>query len=155
LPSGLPDWLQSLPVTEPANYRDTKARVKEKAVSLPAYGFGAGRPPLGGESSAVFLDPQGTRRYDSPGHVSDRSWQGKARGSPAVQTLASYHRCLDRIRSAWPSFLAKRGERLKQQERHGVAAEKVAKNILEDLLTTVLDWSVGDLNTKSSTPISY
>ena len=65
---------------------------------------------------------------------------------PAVQTLASYHRCLDRIRSAWPSFLAKRGERLKQQERHGVAAEKVAENILEDLFTTALDWSVGDLN---------
>jgi len=63
-----------------------------------------------------------------------------------TEHLVSYHRCLDRIRAAWPSFLAKRTERLKQQERHGVAAEKVAENILEDLFTMVLDWSVGDLN---------
>lgn len=62
------------------------------------------------------------------------------------QNLASYDRCLERIRANWEPFRAKRAERLKQQERHGVAAEKVAENILEDLFTTVLDWSLGDLN---------
>ena len=39
-----------------------------------------------------------------------------------------------------------RAERLRQQARHGIAAEKVAENIIEDLMTGVLDWSVGDLN---------
>lgn len=63
-----------------------------------------------------------------------------------TEHLVSHQRCLDRIRSAWPAFRATRDERLKQQERHGVAAEKVAANILEDLFTTVLDWSLGDLN---------
>lgn len=62
------------------------------------------------------------------------------------QHLASYDRCLERIRTNWEPFRAKRAERLKQHERHGVAAEKVAENILEDLFTTVLDWSLGDLN---------
>ena len=33
-----------------------------------------------------------------------------------------------------------------QQKRHGAAAEKVAENILEDLFTEVLDWSVSDIN---------
>jgi hypothetical protein len=33
-----------------------------------------------------------------------------------------------------------------QQERHGIAAEKVAENILEDLFTIVLDWSLSDIN---------
>jgi phage gp36-like protein len=63
-----------------------------------------------------------------------------------VQELASYRRCVDRIDSNWPRFLEKRRERLKQQDRHGVAAEKVAENILEDLFTAVLDWSLGDIN---------
>lgn len=63
-----------------------------------------------------------------------------------VTELASYRRCVERVHSTWPAFLDKRGERLRQQERHGVAAEKVAENILEDLFTTVLDWSLGDLN---------
>src|SRR2546428_6354904 len=36
-------WLQSLPVTEPANYGDTKARVKEKGgVCLVPYASGVG-----------------------------------------------------------------------------------------------------------------
>src|SRR5206468_12864198 len=51
LPSGLPDWLQSLPVTEPANYGDTQARVKEKGGSLPAYGFRVGPTPSGWPNS--------------------------------------------------------------------------------------------------------
>jgi hypothetical protein len=63
-----------------------------------------------------------------------------------VTELASYRRCLERIQTNWPAFLEKRKERLKQQERHGVAAERVAENILEDLFTTVLDWTVSDIN---------
>lgn len=63
-----------------------------------------------------------------------------------VEHLATYQRGIERIRAAWPAFLAKRMERLEQQRRHGVAAEKVAENILEDLFTEVLDWTVGDLN---------
>jgi len=63
-----------------------------------------------------------------------------------VKGLASYHRCVERIRSNWPTFLEKRQERLRQQERHRVAAERVAENILEDLFTIVLDWSLSDIN---------
>ena len=69
-PSG---WLQSLPEAEPANYGDTKARVKEKGGESACLRLRGRADPLWvGESSAVFLDPQGTRRYDSPGHVRDR-----------------------------------------------------------------------------------
>ncbi|MDE3022429.1 MAG: hypothetical protein KGI54_11290 [Pseudomonadota bacterium] len=60
--------------------------------------------------------------------------------------LATYQRIVRRIESNWDPFLRKRNERLTQQERHGVAAEKVAENIIEDLLTMVLDWSLSDLN---------
>jgi hypothetical protein len=64
---------------------------------------------------------------------------------PIVE-LASYRHCVERIRAQWPAFAQKRTARLVQQERHGVAAEKVAENILEDLFTEVLDWTVSDLN---------
>ncbi|MEJ2724773.1 MAG: hypothetical protein P8175_09035 [Deltaproteobacteria bacterium] len=63
-----------------------------------------------------------------------------------VKGLASYRRCVDRINSTWTSFTEKRQARLVQQDRHGVAAEKVAENIVEDLFTEVLDWSISDLN---------
>lgn len=63
-----------------------------------------------------------------------------------VKSLASYRRCIERIHPNWPSFLEKRQQRLAQQERYGVAAEKVAENILEDLFTIVLDWSLSDIN---------
>lgn len=63
-----------------------------------------------------------------------------------VESLAAYRRCVERIRTNWPTFLEKRKERLKQQERYGAAAERVAENILEDLFTTVLDWSLSDIN---------
>ena len=63
-----------------------------------------------------------------------------------IEKLASYHHCIQRITTYWPAFLAKRLQRLKQQERHGVASEKVAENILEDLFTEVLDWEIADLN---------
>ncbi|MGD0971292.1 MAG: hypothetical protein ABSA04_07830 [Desulfobaccales bacterium] len=60
--------------------------------------------------------------------------------------LASYRRCVKRIYSTWPGFTEKRQARLVQQDRHGVAAEKVAENIIEDLFTEVLDWPISDLN---------
>ena len=63
-----------------------------------------------------------------------------------IEKLASYHRCVQRITARWPTFLEKRSQRLKQQERHGLASEKVAENIIEDLFTEVLDWEIADLN---------
>ncbi len=64
-----------------------------------------------------------------------------------IEKLASYQRCIQRIRATWPSFLEKRQLRLQQQHRNeGVASEKVAENILEDLFTMVLDWDLSDLN---------
>jgi hypothetical protein len=62
------------------------------------------------------------------------------------EKLASYHHCIQRLQARWPAFLDKRLQRLKQQVRHGVASEKVAENIVEDLFTEVLDWEIGDLN---------
>jgi hypothetical protein len=61
-------------------------------------------------------------------------------------SLATYRRCCDGLTTAWPSFLAKRDERLAQQRRFGATSEKVAGNILEDLFTGVLDWSLADFN---------
>lgn len=63
-----------------------------------------------------------------------------------VQDLASYRHCLEHIHLNWTPFLEKRMERLKQQEGPGLAAEKVAENILEDLFTIVLDWTLSDIN---------
>jgi hypothetical protein len=64
----------------------------------------------------------------------------------AYLSLASYHRCAERIQTKWPAFLATRHDRLRQQVRHGIAAEKIAEAILEDLFTEVLDWHRGDLD---------
>jgi len=63
-----------------------------------------------------------------------------------IEHLSSYRHCVTRIEIAWPGFLQKRRERLAQQDRYGTAAEKVAENIIEDLFTEVLDWSISDLN---------
>ncbi|BCO35467.1 hypothetical protein BMW24_022495 [Mycobacterium heckeshornense] len=59
--------------------------------------------------------------------------------------LAAYRKCVDRIRDTWPGFAARRRERL-QQGGFGAPVEKIAENILEDLFTTVLDWSLADVN---------
>ncbi|MGH3404903.1 MAG: hypothetical protein ACRDRJ_20705 [Streptosporangiaceae bacterium] len=67
-------------------------------------------------------------------------------GDAAVASLASYRHCCDRLAAAWPTFLARRHERLAQQRRFGTAAEKVAENILEDLFTLVLDWHLSEVN---------
>lgn len=63
-----------------------------------------------------------------------------------LQHLASHRHCTERIQDAWAGFLTKRDERLEQQRRLGQACEKVAENILEDLFTAVLDWSLFDFN---------
>lgn len=60
--------------------------------------------------------------------------------------LASERKCYERIRSAWPTFQAKRAQRLEQGRRFGAAAEKITIALLEDLFTDVLDWSLADLN---------
>lgn len=60
--------------------------------------------------------------------------------------LASHRHCTERIQSVWPDFLSKREQRLEQQRRLGIAHEKVAENILEDLFTTVLDWPLSNFN---------
>ncbi len=68
-------------------------------------------------------------------------------GTPAPhEKLVSYQRCIQRIHARWSAFLEKRLQRLKQQERRGNAPEKVSENIVEDLLTEVLDWEIADLN---------
>ena len=59
--------------------------------------------------------------------------------------LSSYRRCTDRIDSAWPTFAARRVERLRQG-LFDAPVEKVAENILEDLFTQVLDWNLADVN---------
>ncbi len=55
-----------------------------------------------------------------------------------VMTLASCRRSCDRLTAAWPTLLAKREERLAQQQRFGTAVEKVAGNIPEGIFTMVL-----------------
>lgn len=64
-----------------------------------------------------------------------------------IEKLASYQHCVQRIQSSWSLFLQKRLQRLEQQNRYGgIASEKVAENIVEDLFTEVLDWQLADLN---------
>lgn len=66
-------------------------------------------------------------------------------GNPPSVHLASYRRCVERIRSTWPAFARRRGERL-QQGLFNAPVEKVAENILEDLFTAVLDWDLTGVN---------
>ena len=54
-------------------------------------------------------------------------------GLNKIEHLTSYRRGLERINGNWSAFLAKRESRLEQQRRHGIAAERVAENIIEDL----------------------
>jgi len=63
-----------------------------------------------------------------------------------IQSLASFRRFIDRLPDSWQIFLAQRQSRLAQQARNGQAAEKMAENIIEDLFTVALDWSLSDLN---------
>lgn len=63
-----------------------------------------------------------------------------------IEKLASYRRCLRHMQAAWPAFQTRRAMRLRERLRYGHAAERATEEILEDLFTTVLDWSIGDLN---------
>ncbi len=63
----------------------------------------------------------------------------------ALTQLASYRHCVDRIETNWTAFAARRRQRLRQG-LFDSPVEKVAENILEDLFTMVLDWSLDDVN---------
>ena len=69
----------------------------------------------------------------------------EAAGDQSYRQLASYRRCAGRIETSWPMFAARRRQRLRQG-LFDAPVEKVAENIVEDLLTTVLDWSLEDVN---------
>lgn len=86
-------------------------------------------------SHAVILEDRGEVMMEAIDHEAE-----------GLENLASYRHCTERIRVAWPEFLAKREQRLEQQRRLGEASEKVAENIVEDLFTTVLDWPLTDFN---------
>ena len=63
-----------------------------------------------------------------------------------AEHLASHRRCVERIEASWEGFRTRRLEHLRERERYGHAAERATENILEDLFTLVLDWSIADLN---------
>lgn len=66
-------------------------------------------------------------------------------GGADYTQLASYKHCVERILTAWPSFVAQRSQRLRQG-LFAAPVEKIAENILEDLFTRVLDWELADVN---------
>lgn len=68
-----------------------------------------------------------------------------ASGDRDYRQLASYQRCVRRIGEAWPTFAARRRQRLRQG-LFDAPVEKVAENIAEDLFTGVLDWSLDGVN---------
>lgn len=59
--------------------------------------------------------------------------------------LAAYRHCTERIRDRWPAFRTTRRARLRQG-LFDAPVEKIAENIVEDLLTRVLDWPLEDVN---------
>jgi len=60
--------------------------------------------------------------------------------------LATYRRCSDRICANWREFQELRQQRLAELLRFRHGAEGATERILEDLLTTVLDWSASEIN---------
>lgn len=68
-----------------------------------------------------------------------------AESANGYQNLASYRGCIDRIGANWPAFGQRRRLRLRQG-LFDTPVEKIAENIVEDLLTTVLDWPLDDVN---------
>jgi hypothetical protein len=60
--------------------------------------------------------------------------------------LASFRTWSSHAATVWPVFQARRLERLAEGRRYAGAPEKVAENIIEDLLTGVLGWPLADLN---------
>jgi hypothetical protein len=68
-----------------------------------------------------------------------------APGDTTLMQLASYRHCVERIDANWPAFAARRRQHLRQG-LFDSPVEKVAEDILEDLFTMVLDWSLDDVN---------
>jgi hypothetical protein len=68
-----------------------------------------------------------------------------APGDTTLKQLASYRHCVERIDANWPAFAARRRQHLRQG-LFDSPVEKVAEDILEDLFTMVLDWSLDDVN---------
>ena len=56
--------------------------------------------------------------------------------------LSSHKKLMERGNQNWSRFLEKRSKRLIQMNRPGGGAEKITEQILEDLLSIVLDWDL-------------
>jgi hypothetical protein len=67
-------------------------------------------------------------------------------GQARIETLASYLRCVERIRGSWSVFTQRRREQLAVRGRYGTVAERVTEEILRDLFTLVLDCPLSALN---------
>jgi hypothetical protein len=137
--------LQAIATTESDGEERRSTDDRDATPDLLSTATGASEPSstigIGGRQYAVIAAPFATDRRSR-----DRNYSGRHQIRMSVEDLASYHRCIERAGAGWPSFVAKRRERLAQQERHGTAAEKVAEDIIADLFTEVLDWTVSDLN---------
>lgn len=60
--------------------------------------------------------------------------------------LAGYRQLAARVRERWTYFLETRRALLAAEERFGSVAEKASENVVNALLTEVLDWRPQDLN---------
>ncbi len=66
----------------------------------------------------------------------------------AISAPATYARLSERVAAHWGEFQVLRGQRLRQGERFGKVPEKAAEEIVVDLLTLALDWTVADVNSQ-------
>ena len=60
--------------------------------------------------------------------------------------LSNKRKIITKGKNNWKAFLENRKCRLDQINRNKTASEKITENILEDLFTKVLDWSLSDWN---------
>jgi hypothetical protein len=67
-------------------------------------------------------------------------------GRDALESLAAYRHCSERICAAWPGFLERRAARLEPHPLLGNTPEKITEDILQDLFTNVLDWPIESFN---------
>jgi len=90
------------------------------------------------EPPIISLDADSWRaEYVDSGTVNSKSDQ-------SVTQRASYRRCIERITARWPLFAERRRQQL-QRGLFGAPVEKVAEEIVQDLFTDVLDWSLEDV----------
>ncbi len=95
--------------------------------------------------SPVRADRSVTRIHSPPGwHTVVRAMTTEP-DTTGYTSLASYRRCIEHIGATWSSFTDRRRERLGQR-LFDAPVEKIAENILEDLFTRVLDWTISDVN---------